>query len=109
MQGDRLTPIEFSSSTSGPTVELVIRGELDPHTAPQLDDELAALIHDDGVTTLVLDVAGIDFIDSSGLRSLIRAQQTIAARGGAVVLRAPSAATLRLLEITNLEPQFEIA
>ena len=108
MPGERVTPIEFGSSRSGDSAELTVRGELDPHTAPQLDDTIGELLADGEVNRLVLDLAGLDFIDSSGIRSLIRAQQTLADRGGAVVLRSPGPATKRLLEITHLETQFEV-
>ena len=108
MPGERATPIEFTSSRTDDRAEVAVRGELDPHTAPQLDDEIAGLLADGEVTKLVLDLAGLDFIDSSGIRSLIRAQQTLADRGGGVVLRSPGPATKRLLEITHLETQFEV-
>ena len=43
---------------------LKLNGRLDTLTAPQLDAEVGKL---DGVTELVLDFAGVGFMDSSGL------------------------------------------
>jgi anti-sigma B factor antagonist len=108
VEGDRTTPIELNRSGDGATAVIEIVGDLDPHTSPQLDEEVASVLDDAAVTELVLDLAGLEFIDSSGIRSLIRAQQALEERRGSVVLRAPSAATRRLLEITHLQTQFEV-
>jgi anti-sigma B factor antagonist len=78
-----------------------IDGELDPHTAPLLQREIDALV-DAGTPTIVLDLSRLDFVDSSGLRVLIRAHQHALSNGGRFVLRNPSATALRLLEITGL-------
>jgi anti-sigma B factor antagonist len=46
-------------------------GELDLDTAPLLDQQLAAA-RSDGVRRLVLDMRGLTFMDSTGLRLVIR-------------------------------------
>jgi anti-anti-sigma factor len=108
VEGDRITPIELNRSRDGATAVIEIVGDLDPHTSPRLDEEVGSALADAGVTELVLDLAGLEFIDSSGIRSLIRAQQALEDRRGSVVLRSPSPATQRLLEITHLRTQFEV-
>ena len=55
-----------------------------------------------------MDIGGLTFIDSSGLRSLIRARKRLGDQPNAVVLRDPQAGTLRLLEITGLTEQFSV-
>jgi anti-anti-sigma factor len=50
----------------------------------------------------------ISFIDSSGLRSLIRARQQLGDGTDAVHLRNPQPGTMRLLEITGLQDQFRL-
>lgn len=83
-----------------------LKGDLDAHTAPQLDvaiDRLAS----SGATRIVLHMADVGFVDSSGLRSMIRAQND-GGDGRVVVIREPSAATTRLLEITGMTDHFVI-
>jgi anti-sigma B factor antagonist len=75
-----------------------LTGELDAHAAP----DLAASLSGVGAPNVVLDVAGIDFVDSSGLRVLIDAHQVLTTRGGALTLRAPSTAVRRLLEVSGV-------
>lgn len=94
----------FGISVEGPVIALT--GDLDAHTAPQLDAAISAAL-DAGEKALVLEMGGVGFVDSSGLRSMIRARN----EGGVereVVIRAPSAATLRLLEITGMTEHFVI-
>ena len=83
-----------------------LSGDLDAHTAPQLDEAISELIRD-GQQRIVLRMADVGFVDSSGLRSLIRARNEGDAERD-VVIQSPSAATLRLLEITGMTEHFVI-
>jgi anti-sigma B factor antagonist len=82
---------------------LVLAGEIDSYTAPDLADRLGA---DPPIE--VVDVAGVTFIDSSGLRVLVEAHQARAASGSRLVLRSPSAAVQRLLEISGLAGHLDV-
>jgi anti-sigma B factor antagonist len=95
------TPLSIEVHQEGETATLTLVGELDPHTAPLLSDELENLV-DEGASTVVLVLAGLGFIDSSGLRVLIAADRDLTERGGTLVLRSPSDTVRRLLEITGL-------
>jgi anti-sigma B factor antagonist len=88
---------------AGGEIVVALSGELDPHSAPQLQEEIDA-VRDVGHAgaTVVLDLEELSFIDSSGLRVLIAAQKAIDAVGGRLVLRHPSETARRLLEITGL-------
>ncbi len=101
MVSEPAVPLRVDTEARGETVVLVLVGELDPHTAPTLRDHLDAVV-DDETTTVVLDVAGLSFIDSSGLRVIIAAHKDMDGRGGHLILRSPTTTTLRLLEVTGL-------
>jgi len=87
---------------AGATTTITLVGELDPATAPQLEEQIDGLLADEAVSRVVLDLAGLTFLDSSGLRVFVTARQSLADRGGELALRAPSANTQRLLDITGL-------
>ena len=89
-------PLTVEVASQGEEVVLVLVGELDPHTAPILRSSVDDAVSD-ATTTLVLDVAGLQFIDSSGLRVIISAHKVMADKGGRLVLRAPTDNTRRLL------------
>jgi anti-anti-sigma factor len=100
-------PLTIEASRDGDVAVLVVKGELDPHTAPKLrdriDDAVAA-----GSSEVVLDLSQLDFIDSSGLRVIISAHKAAVERGGRLVLRSPSPTAKRLLDITGLLDHIEI-
>ena len=96
----------LSHEVQGEQGILTLIGELDTAAAQDVDDAVDDLVGR-GVRTLVIDLGQISFIDSSGLRSLIRARQALGTQD-AIRLRSPQAATLRLLEITGLEDQFRL-
>jgi anti-sigma B factor antagonist len=63
--------------------------------------EIRALVAD-GRTRLILDLSGVEFVDSSGLSVLVSALKAAAPRNGRVVLLAPSAGVRSLIELTRL-------
>lgn len=79
---------------------LVLVGEIDAHTAPVLLEHLDPLPLGDG--DIVLDIAGVDFMDSSALRVLIEAHDRATAAHRRLVLHSPSTAVRRLFEVSGL-------
>lgn len=79
---------------------LVLVGEIDAHTAPELAVHLDPLPGTDG--DVVVDVAGIEFIDSSGLRLIVETHQRAEGLSRRLVLQRPSSAVTRLFEISGL-------
>lgn len=65
--------------------ELIIspEGRLDTTTAPELEEKVKGSI--DGVTDLVFDLAGLEYISSAGLRVLLSAQKVMNKQGSMVV------------------------
>ena len=83
-------------------------GELDANTAPTLTEALANARPDIEGVTVVLDLADVDFIDSSGLSALLDAHLLAEKASGVLVLRNPSRAVSRLLEMTRLADVFHV-
>jgi anti-sigma B factor antagonist len=69
-----------------------------------LDVELEALIDADA-RLLVLDLSDVTFIDSSGLRTIVRARNALLARDGRLTCSGLSAAAAKVLEISGLLEQ----
>ena len=88
----------MTSERTGTTVRIVVSGELDLATAPllreQTDRQLA-----DHAEFVVLDLADVAFIDSSGLRELLLA---VAYQDGARVRIVPSPHCLRVFEMAGV-------
>jgi anti-sigma B factor antagonist len=86
----------------------VLSGEVDAHTATQLASHFDPLPSGlDGA--LVLDMAQVTFMDSSGLRVLIELNRRASAAGVALTVRAPSRAVARIIEISGLSDVIEVS
>src|SRR5690606_20718502 len=81
-------------------IALAVAGALDAYTAPTLQDELRPLVR--RPERIVLDLGALDFLDSTGLRVLVEAQNELSNSGGALQLRNVGDSTRRLLDITGL-------
>jgi anti-sigma B factor antagonist len=81
---------------------LGLGGELDLHEADDLSARLA--LEGQGWGDLTLDTSQLTFIDSSGLRALLRVAESLAGRGN-LVLRSPSPPVRRVLELMGLGTQ----
>ena len=81
-----------------------MQGEIDAHTAPMLALAMAEL--PEGVATV--DVAGVSFMDSSGLRVLIEAATRARDVGGDLVIMHSTPGIARLVEISGLGGQLRL-
>lgn len=84
---------------------VIVAGELDAATAPGLGDLLQPLVGQPNAS-VVVNLADVTFMDSSGLRALVRAANSARDGGGSLVLARASGAVTRLLEVTGLIDQF---
>ncbi len=62
------------------TLTIAVEGRLDTTTAPKLEEELKKDV--DKVQALVIDFSELEYISSAGLRVLLMAQKTMAAKDG---------------------------
>ena len=81
-----------------------VRGEIDAHTAPTLAAAMTEL--PSGVVTV--DVAGVSFMDSSGLRVLLEAATRAREGGGDLVIVHSTPGIARLVEISGLGGQLRL-
>ncbi len=99
---------EIGTQLSITSVEdgFVLEGEIDAHTAPNLERELTKRIAETG--SALLDTAGVTFMDSSGLRVLIGATNESRSRGGDLTIAGPTPVVRRLIEISGLADHLRV-
>jgi anti-sigma B factor antagonist len=78
------------------------------YTAPRLHSELAAAVTGDSPAQVVVDMAGVDFCDSTGMNVLLAALRRARERGGDLVLAGPRPAVRKILQVTGLESVFTV-
>ena len=93
-------PLSVSSSVDAGTANVSLQGELDLDRAAAVADELIELPAR-GAKRVVVDVSGLTFIDSSGLRALLTAREQLERAGAALELTALSPSVERVLDMTG--------
>ncbi|MDX6280883.1 MAG: anti-sigma factor antagonist, partial [Kribbellaceae bacterium] len=86
-------------------VVLGLSGDLDMESAPALTVELKAVL---GSRPVLIDLSGVEFMDSTGVGVLVGAHREAAARGGALLLAGPGPRLQKIFKITKLDKVFAI-
>ena len=84
----------------------VLRGELDVAYAASVAASLAAIAASQ--REIIVDLTGLEFIDSSGVAALVRARTRARHAGGDLLLAAPQRQVLRVLAITHVIDAFAV-
>jgi anti-anti-sigma factor len=93
---------EWPTRTSAAGVLVVCpAGRLNMVAAPDLREQLHSLVRE-GNSRLVVDLSGVDSIDSSGLGALISGLKVARQAGGDLRIAAPGEQAVAVLELTNL-------
>lgn len=87
------------------TAIVSLSGELDLASAPRLDETLVGC--EDGADTVLIDLRGLTFMDSSGLRVILAADARARSRGGRLVLVAGPPGVQRVFELTLLDTRLD--
>ncbi|MFI7080389.1 STAS domain-containing protein [Micromonospora sp. NPDC049903] len=96
------------SARSGQGCTVVqVQGDLDMATSPQLRDTLQKLI-DAGDRQVVVDMAGVGFMDSSALGALVVTFKSLRAVDGRLSLAAVQPGVRRVLSITSVDRVIDI-
>ncbi len=99
--------IESMPENGGKTLLFKLRGSLDLATSGNLRESLAKAAQE-GHHDLVVDLAQVDFLDSTGLGALIGAHRRALESGGQVRLIVTGGPIARLLNITGLVRVFAV-
>ncbi len=98
--------LAIESSELGQTTLIVLRGELDIATSPQLREALVEAIG--GGRRIVVDLEGLGFIDSVGLGILVSGLKRARSDGGDLELVCANRVILQPLELTGLDQTFKM-
>ena len=81
---------------------VTLKGELDHHTSEDVRKKIDSLYYDNNLSNMVLDLRGLDFMDSSGIGVLIGRYKIISKRGGELGVIHISPHLHRIFEISGL-------
>ena len=90
-----------------PYTVLSVKGEVDVYTAPRLREKLVELVSQ-GKHKIVVNLEGVDFLDSTGLGVLVGGLERLRSHEGDLTLVCTQHRILKVFEITGLTKVFAI-
>lgn len=100
--------MKINVTSQGDVHVLELSGELDYHSSPELREKLSELTAKQAPKILV-NLSGIDYMDSSGIATFVEAFQKTKRYQGRLILAALTATVRGVFEIAKLDSIFEIA
>lgn len=101
--GDTTIPLKISRTSDG----LAVSGEVDASTVATLVSSLTPLPGESGEVTV--DMSGVAFMDSSGLRALIDAHRRAEQSLRRLIVADPSRIVLRLIDLSGLRDVLHVS
>lgn len=99
--------LELSTRPSGDRALVTVAGEVDLETAAQLGDHALAAVRDVS-PHLVLDLSGVTFMDSTGLKVLLSIQRRAEVAQGSLAVVGTTRSVRRILTLTGLDQTFAL-
>ena len=101
--------LEFETTRNGSVAIVAPTGELDLSGATILEAELDRLAADPELAGIVLDLRGLEFLDSSGLRLVVLADMQAREAGRRFSLIRGNETVHRVFEITRMSQRLDFA
>ena len=98
--------MNFEINNRGDVAIIALSGDIDLETSPQVRTALLDCVSLKG--TVIVDLAAVSYIDSSGVASLVEAFQNARKGETRFALAAVSEAAMRVLELARLDKVFSI-
>lgn len=100
--------LSLTTHDDGGAVVLGVSGEVDVYSAPALGDRINEIL-DSGQRRVVVDLNAVEFIDSTGLGTLVGGHNRARELGGQLHLVCAVDRVIKLLRITGLDDVFTIS
>lgn len=95
--------------TKNNTIYAYLKGEIDHHTAPELRERIdEVVILNDTPKLLVLDFAGVSFMDSSGVGLVMGRYRLVAGKGKKLRVDNLSERDYRIMKMSGIEKLAQI-
>jgi anti-sigma B factor antagonist len=101
-------PIKLSTRQQGEVTILDLRGDITLFNSPEIRKVLMALLRDQRVPQLFVNMTGVKYVDSSGIASLVEGLKIARDLGSRFVLYGLSKPAMTVLELTHLLRVFEV-
>ena len=97
----------FDVQRSSNSTTLNVRGSLDINTAPQLAEEIDRVLVEKP-TLVIVDLSGLDLIDSSGVAALVKLYKGVRSNGGNVTISGVRDQPLAIFKLLRMDKVFDL-
>ena len=108
MQADSSGPVEVTTRQEGGFTIVTVTGEVDLYSSPRMREAILG-----GMTRksprVIVDLAGVTYMDSSGIATLVEVLQLTRKHAGRLVLAGLSPRVREVFELARLESVFELS
>ena len=101
--GAGMAALTFQTTPAETHVHVALTGELDLRGATALDPELARIASEPGPEVVAVDLRELEFMDSSGLRSIMVADASLRQAGRRLILVRGVSGVQRVFAVTRME------
>ena len=100
-------PVPFDTDRTADETKLTIRGSLDINSAPALAEEIDKIVAT-RPAKVVVDLAGLDLIDSSGVAALVKLYKGVRGGNGAITIAGARDQPLAIFKLLRMDKVFNI-
>lgn len=86
---------------------VTVVGRVDSNTAPRFEEALKNVL-EEGQHNMVLDLNGVEFMSSAGLRGMVSSLKACKAGGGSLVVANPSNRVVEVMQLAGLTSLFNV-
>src|SRR5580704_11373662 len=102
-----MAELQIDSQVVGGVPTIYLQGELDSYSAPRVRNILETLTENQHPTVLI-DMTGLEYIDSAGLGVLVAALKEVNDHDGALAIMGLTPAVARVFRVTGLDNLFMV-
>jgi len=100
-------PVPFEVQRTADETKLLIRGSLDINSAPALAEEIDKIVATRPAAVIV-DLSGLDLIDSSGVAALVKLYKGVRGSGGAITIAGARDQPLAIFKLLRMDKVFNL-
>ena len=99
--------MRYETEQIGGALVVKLYGEIDQHCVSEVRDDIDRQIAIRNINSLIVDLGGVEFMDSSGIGMIMGRYKNMVSRGGKMMLVRPQPQVDKVLELSGIKKLFE--
>ena len=99
--------MRYETEQIGGALVVKLYGEIDQHCVSEIRDDIDRQIAIRNINSLIVDLGGVEFMDSSGIGMIMGRYKDMVSRGGKMMLVRPQPQVDKVLELSGIKKLFE--